>query len=130
MIAKGTFELTMQADPPYDTVDGVVLTRIRFDKRFSGALEATSVVNMMGARTPIEDSAGYVALERVTGTLDSKRGTFVLQHLGVMSCGAQTLAVTVVPASGTGDLKGLSGRMEIQIVEGQHLYTLDYRLAE
>src|ERR1700691_6244417 len=80
MIAKGSFDLTMHPEPPYDAVDGVTLARVRFDKRFAGPLEATSEVNMMAARTPVDGSAGYVAIERVVGALEGKRGTFVLQH--------------------------------------------------
>lgn len=77
-----------------------------------------TALDMIGARTPVDGSAGYVAIERVTGTLDGKQGTFVLQHSGVMTRGARSLSVTVVPDSGTSELKGLSGRMDIKIVEG------------
>ncbi|MDQ3368974.1 MAG: DUF3224 domain-containing protein [Myxococcota bacterium] len=129
MTVKGTFEITMHAEPPYDAVDGVTLGRVGFDKRFVGPLDATSHVQMIGARTPVADSAGYVAIERVTGTLEGRRGTFVLQHSGVMMRGALALTVTVVPDSGTGELRGISGRMAIQVVEGQHRYELEYELA-
>jgi hypothetical protein len=130
MHIKGTFEITMVAEPPYDVVDGVSLGRVRFDKRFAGPLEGTSVVHMLGARTPVDGSAGYVALERVTGTLQGRRGTFVLQHTGVMDRGAPSLTVTVVPDSGTGELAGLTGRMDIKIVGGQHHYQLEYELGQ
>jgi len=129
MIAKGTFEITMSADPPYDVVDGVSLGKVHFDKRFSGPLEATSVVAMLGVRTPVKSSAGYVAIERVTGALDGKRGTFVLQHSGTMNRGQLSLVVSVVPDSGTGELAGLSGQMRIDVEGGQHFYTLDYELS-
>ena len=129
MKIEGTFEVTMTAEPPYDDVDGVTLARVAFDKRFRGPLDATSKVNMIGARTPVQGSAGYVAIERVRGTLDGKEGTFVLQHSGLMNRGAPSLTVTVVPDSGTGALKGLSGTMEIRIVDGKHFYTFDYELA-
>lgn len=125
MNIKGTFEVKMAAEPPYEVVDGVSLARMTFDKRFFGPLDATSKVHMLGARTPVEGSAGYVAIERVTGTLAGKQGTFVLQHSGIMTRGARTLSVTVVPDSGTGELKGLTGRMDIQIVDGQHLYDFE-----
>lgn len=128
MNIQGTFEVTMHAEPPYETVEGVALARARFDKRFSGPLDATSTVHMLSARSPVEGSGVYVAMERVTGTLSGKRGTFVLHHTGVMKRGAQTLSVGVVPDSGTGELRGLSGRMEIRIVEGQHYYELDFEL--
>jgi hypothetical protein len=128
MNVKGTFDITMSAEPPYDVVDGVTLARVGFDKRFHGPLEATSKVSMIGARTPVEGSGGYVAIERVTGTLDGKKGTFVLQHSGTMARGARSLSVTVVPDSGTGELRGLSGRMDIQVVEGKHHYDFDFEL--
>ncbi len=129
-VVKGSFEITMHPEPPYEMVDGVSLARIRFDKRFAGALDATSMVHMIGARTNVEGSAGYVAMERVTGVLAGRRGTFVLQHRGLMTRGAPTLDVTVVPDSGTGELAGLTGRMDIQIREGQHFYELTYQLGE
>ena len=129
MNAKGTFEIQMSAEPPYDVVDDVSLGRVSFDKQFTGALEATSKVHMIGARTPTEGSGGYVAIERVTGTLEGKRGTFVLQHNGIMARGTRTLSVTVVPDSGTGELRGLSGKMDIQIVEKKHHYVFDYEIA-
>lgn len=128
MNAKGTFALTMHGEPPYDVVEGVSLARVRFDKRFQGALDATSVVHMIGARTPVDGSAGYVALERVTGVLAGKSGSFVLQHSGTMNRGAASLMVTVVADSGTGDLKGLSGSMRIEVKEGQHFYDFDYEV--
>jgi hypothetical protein len=126
MNAKGTFEITMSAEPPYDEVEGVSLARVTFDKRFAGPLEGTGRVVMLGARTPVEGSAGYVALERVAATLEGRRGTFVLQHTGVATRGALSLSVTVVPDSGTGELRGLSGKMDIQIVEGRHHYDFDF----
>jgi len=130
MIAKGTFEVTLHPEPPYDDVDGVTLGRVRIDKTFtSGPLEATSVVEMIGARTKIPSSAGYVAIERVRGLLSGKRGSFVLQHSGSMQGGAMSLVVTIVPDSGTGELAGIRGKMVIEIVEGKHFYELDYDLA-
>ena len=128
MNVKGTFEVTMKPDPTSDVVDGVSLGQLTLEKRFAGPLEATSKGHMLAARTPVESSAGYVAIERVTGTLDGKRGTFVLQHSGVSTRGARSLSVNVVPDSGTGELQGLSGRMDIQIVEGKHFYELVYEL--
>ncbi len=130
MIVKGTFDITMHPEPPYDAVDGVTLARARIDKRFTGPLDATSEVNMIGARTPVEGSAGYVAIERVKGTLAGRCGTFVLQHRGVMTRGARSLSVTVVPDSGTDQLKGISGEMDIQIVDGKHFYELSYELGD
>lgn len=128
MNAKGPFEVTMKAEPPYDARDGVILARVTFDKMFSGVLEATSVVQMIAARTPVADSAGYVAIERVEGTLQGKRGSFILQHSGVSTRGTKTLSLTVVPDSATGELTGLSGSMKIDIIEGKHFYDFEYRL--
>ncbi len=128
MIAKGTFEIQMTPEPPYSTADGITLARVRIVKQFAGDLVGASTVDMMGARTPVSGSAGYVAIERVIGTLAGREGTFVLQHSGVMTRGKQELTVTVVPDSATGELVGLSGRLAIDIVEGKHFYTFEYEL--
>ena len=129
MQAKGTFEVKMTAEPPFSEHEGVSLGRATFEKTFRGDLDATSTVHMIGARNAnVPTSAGYVALERVTGTLAGRRGTFVLQHNGIMNRGKGSLDCTVVPDSGTGELSGLSGRLAIDIVEKQHHYTFDYEL--
>lgn len=128
MNAKGTFEIEMSGEPPYDTVEGVSLSRARFDKTFSGPLAATSQVEMLAARTPVEGSAGYVAIERIDGVLEGKRGTFVVMHVGVMNRGERSLEIRIVPDSGTGELAGIAGRMDIQIVAGQHHYEIEYTL--
>jgi hypothetical protein len=129
MIAKGTFQVKITPEPPYDVDGGVSLGRAAIEKVFSGPLEATAKATMIGARTKVESSAGYVAIERVTGTLDGKRGTFVLQHSGTMNRGVPSLTVTVVPDSGTGELEGIQGRMAIDIVDGQHFYSLEYEIS-
>jgi hypothetical protein len=103
--------------------------RMLLDKRFAGDLEATSKGQMLAVRTAVEGSAGYVALELVEGALAGRNGTFVLQHTGTMERGAQQLSVTVVPDSGTGELEGLAGRMQIIIAEGKHSYQFDYTLS-
>lgn len=126
MNAKGSFDVVAHPEPPYDTVDGVSLGRMSFDKRFAGALVATSTVQMLAARTPVEGSAGYVVIERITGTLEGRTGSFVAMHMGVMTRGVPSLSITIVPDSGTGALAGISGRMDIQIVEGKHFYELEY----
>ena len=126
--ANGTFEVTIAAQPPHDVVDGVSIGRVTIAKRFAGELAATSAVEMLGVRTPVDGSAGYVAIERVTGALAGRTGTFVLQHVGAMARGQLELHVTVVPDSGTGELTGLRGRMAIEIVEGVHRYALAYEL--
>ena len=130
MNAKGTFEITGHPEPPYDTFDGVTLARVSFDKRFSGALEGSGQVQMIGARTPVEGSAGYVAIERVTAVLRGRPGTFALQHTGIMNRGTPSLTITVVPDSGTDQLAGLAGTMAIIIAaDGKHSYEFDYTLA-
>src|SRR5262245_45420039 len=128
MIAKGSFEVVLQREPPFDSTDGITLARASLEKRFSGPLEATSKAQMLAARTPVETSAGYVALERITGTLDGRRGAFVVVHLGLMTRGAPSLSITIVPDSGTGELAGIAGKMDIQIVDGKHFYEIDYTL--
>jgi hypothetical protein len=124
--AKGTFEVTMDAHPPYDVVGGVSIGRVSITKRFAGELEGGSTVEMLGARTAVAGSAGYVAIERVTGSLAGRTGSFVLQHSGIMTRGKPELSVRVVPDSGLGDLAGIAGAMTIDIVDGKHFYTFDY----
>lgn len=125
---SGSFDITRTAEPPFDAADGVVLGRMRFDKTFRGALEATSVVHMTSAMTSVKGSAGYVAVERITGSLAGKAGSFVVLHTGLMDRGAPSLTITVVPDSGTGELVGLAGEMAIEIVEGEHRYRMTYTL--
>lgn len=118
----------MQGEPPFDERDGISLGRARFDKKFHGALEATSVVHMTSVRTTIPNSAAYVAIERIEGTVDGKRGSFCVTHLAGMNRGAESLVISVVPDSGTGELVGLTGQMKIRIVERKHFYDFDYAL--
>ena len=127
--ASGTFEvkLTPQVD---DKAGDPTIGRLSIDKQYHGALEATSKGQMLAIRTAVEGSAGYVAMERVTGTLNGRSGTFALQHTGTMTRATPQLSVTVVPDSGTGQLVGLAGKMTINIVDGKHLYEFDYAIAE
>jgi hypothetical protein len=125
----GRFEVQLQAEPPFDVSDGVTLGRARFDKTFTGALEATSVVHMTSARTALPDSAAYVAVERITGSLEGRAGSFCVVHLATMNRGAQSLRITVVPDSGSGGLLGLRGEMRIRLERGQHHYEFEYELA-
>ena len=125
--ASGTFEVKLS--PQVDGEEGgACVGRMLIDKRFAGDLAAASRGQMLAVRTAVEGSAGYVAMELVTGALHGRAGTFVLQHTGTMERGAQSLSVTVVPDSATGDLEGLAGRMEIVIAEGGHSYHFDYTL--
>lgn len=126
-IATGAFSVKMQ--PEADTSGETGSARMRLDKRYFGPLEATAAGTMLGARTEVEGSAGYVAVERVFGTLDGRRGSFVLQHFGIMESGNFHLDIRVVPDSADGELKGLRGRMGIRIeAGGAHYYTLEYTL--
>ncbi len=102
--------------------------RLTIAKKFHGDLEATSKGEMLAAGTETKGSAGYVAVEKVTGRLNGRAGSFVLQHSGTMRRGEGRLTVTVVPDSGTGELAGLAGSMTINITDGKHYYELDYTL--
>jgi hypothetical protein len=104
------------------------LGRMTIDKTFSGDLEATSRGQMLTAGTDMKGSAGYVAIERVTGALLGRTGSFILQHNGTMARGEPKLSITVVPDSGTGELVGLAGSMQIVIAEGRHSFELEYTL--
>lgn len=116
----------MKGEPPFDTVDGVTLSNATLDKTFTGAIVGTSTVHMLAARTPVDMSAGYVAIERIHGTLDGRTGTFALLHVGVMNRGERALTVRIVPDSGTGELATISGSMDIRIVDKKHHYEIEY----
>ena len=126
--ATGSFEVKTIPQPAEDVAGGAAIGRLLLDKRFQGDLEAKSVGVMLGARTPVQGSAGYVAQEVVTGTLKGREGSFVLQHYGVMNKGALEQIVTIVPDSGTGTLTGLAGKMTIVVENGAHTYDLDFTL--
>ena len=128
-IAEGAFDIKLvpqSADP----AGGESISRVLLDKCFHGALDATSKGQMLAMRTAVEGSAGYVAMEVVTGKLEGRQGSFVLQHSGTMNRGAAALTLTVVPDSGTGELAGLSGTMAIDIAAGKHNYRFEYSLAK
>jgi len=126
--ASGTFEVKLNPQPSDDKVGDPTIGRMSIDKQFHGDLEGTSKGQMLTAMTDVKGSAGYVAIERITGTLHGRNGTFALQHTGTMQRGAPQLSVTVVPDSGTGQLVGLAGKMEIKIVDGKHSYEFEYTL--
>ena len=130
MRARGTFEVRLGPLATYDQAEGSTLGRMSIDKQFRGDLEASSKGEMLSAGTDVKGSAGYVAIERVAGTLHGRSGSFVLQHSGTMTRGVPQLSVTVVPDSGTDDLAGLSGRMTIAIADGDHSYEFEYTIAE
>lgn len=128
-IAAGPFDVKLEPLPSEAHPDGWTLGRRSIDKRFHGDLEATSRGEMLSAGAGVKGSAGYVAIEHVTGTLIGRRGTFVLQHHGIMNRGAGELTITVVPDSATGELEGLTGTMSITIAPGgAHSYEFRYVL--
>ena len=127
--ASGTFEVKLNPLPVENQADGSSLGRMSIDKQFHGDLEAASKGQMLTAGTDIKGSAAYVAIERVSGTLQGRSGSFVLQHNGILTRGAAQQSISVVPDSASGELLGLSGRMTIRIVEGKHFYDFEYTLA-
>jgi hypothetical protein len=128
--ASGPFEVSLKPLPMDTDSESQLLGRMSIDKRFQGDLEATSTGQMLTGGTSIRNSAAYVAIERVTGTLRGRKGSFALQHTGTMNRGVPSLVITVVPDSGTDQLEGLKGTMTINIEAGKHSYQLDYTLAD
>jgi hypothetical protein len=128
--ARGDFEVKVAPVAQDDLPDGAAMGRYSLDKTYHGDLQATGKGEMLTAGTPVEGSAAYVAIEHVTGTLDGKKGSFILQHHGTMGHGEQHLEITVVPDSGTGELVGLAGSLEITIADGKHSYALEYTLPD
>jgi len=129
--ATGTFDVKITPQKPDNPVsEEAKFGRMTIDKQFHGDLDATSKGEMLAGMTDVKGSAGYVALERVTGSLKGHTGSFILQHTGSMDRGAQQLTITVVPDSGTGQLTGLKGQMKIIIAEGKHSYEFDYSLPQ
>ncbi|WP_043291426.1 DUF3224 domain-containing protein [Pseudoxanthomonas spadix] len=128
--ATGTFEVKIQPQGEVGPAgsDGNSLGRMSLDKTFSGDLVGTGSGEMLAARSSVPSSAAYVAIERVTGALDGKAGTFVLVHRGVMHGDTQQLEVLISPESGTGALAGIAGSLKIRIEGGKHFYDLDYTL--
>jgi hypothetical protein len=127
--AKGTFDVRLAPQASGDKEMDDAIGRMTIDKRFHGDLDGISKGQMLAVRTAVDGSAGYVAMEKVTGTLHGRTGTFVLQHSGTMTRGAQALTLTVVPDSGTGELTGIAGRMAIRIDGRAHFYEFDYTMA-
>lgn len=126
----GHFEVTLTPQAAAVGIEAAKLGRMTLQKRFSGDLNAHSLGEMLSAMTDVKGSAGYVAIERVTGTLCGLQGSFVLMHTGTMHRGQAQLSVQVVPDSGTDALQGLTGSMGIQIADGQHSYTFEFTLPE
>jgi Protein of unknown function (DUF3224) len=128
--ASGSFEIKMVRQPITEEEAKTVSVRMTSDKQFHGDLEGTSTGEMLGVNTTVKDSAGYVALERVSGKLKGRTGTFMLQHSSTMARGTQQQSITVVPDSGTDQLAGLAGSMIIKITDGKHFYEFDYTLPD
>ncbi|MBX3052484.1 MAG: DUF3224 domain-containing protein [Caldilineaceae bacterium] len=126
--ATGSFDVVIKPQGEPDTTAGAKLGRMSIDKQFHGDLSGVGKGEMLSALTDTEGSAGYVAIERVVGTLHGRRGSFVFQHTGTMNRGAQQLSISVVPDSGSGELTGLSGIFLLTIEDGNHLYTFEYSL--
>jgi len=126
--ASGSFDVSVTPLPNADVSSDPLLGRFLLIKKFSGDLEASARGHMLSAGTATKGSAGYVAIDHITGTLQGRKGSFVLQHSGSMKRGAPTLSVLVVPDSGTGELTGLTGTLNINIVEGKHFYDFLYSI--
>ena len=126
----GAFDVKLTPQASDDKAEGAALGRMSIDKTYHGDLDATGKGEMLTAGSSVKDSGVYVAVERVAGALQGRKGTFALHHRGVMTRGAPQLAISVVPDSGTGQLAGLSGTMTINIVDGKHFYEFDYTIAD
>lgn len=126
--AKGEFEVKVSPLPLDGPAEDSKLGRLALEKTFKGPLAATGKGQMLTVDSEVEGSGVYVAVERLTGTLDGKKGTFALHHRGVMTRGQPALSVLVVPDSGTGELAGLTGTLHITIEGGKHFYDLEYEL--
>lgn len=126
---RGTFDVKLTPEGQEDKAEGSSLGRMRLEKHFHGDLDGTGQGQMLTGGTDVPGSAGYVAIERVRCVLEGRRGSFVLQHSGTMSkSGGFELSIAVVPDSGSGELRGLRGKFDIQIVDGQHFYEFSYTL--
>lgn len=129
MQAHGDFEVQLVAQGQEPFFEHPTLGRRSIDKQYSGGLNAHALGQMLSAGGGVPGSAGYVAIERVSGELDGRAGSFVLMHRGIMDRGQPQLEVMVVPDSGTDELLGLSGSMQISIDSGRHSYVFDYEFA-
>jgi Protein of unknown function (DUF3224) len=126
--AAGDFEVTVTPLAPDDSIQGTSIGRFALNKRFHGDLEAASKGVMIGAGNLAAGTAGYVAIEEVTGSLQGRRGSFALQHNSTMDGGRFDIGVKVVPGSGSGELEGIAGIMTILIADRGHGYAFDYDL--
>lgn len=130
VLATGTFDVSLTPQPAGEQPDGVALGRLSISKQYAGDLIGSGRGEMLSAVTQTKGSAGYVAIEHVSGSLHGREGGFVLQHSGSMDRGAQQLSITVVADSGSGQLAGITGRCMITIAEGKHSYEFEYSLPQ
>ncbi|WP_093802482.1 DUF3224 domain-containing protein [Streptomyces sp. Wb2n-11] len=128
--AAGTFELVWDEKPPYSDEEGTQLSKVVVTKTFTGDIQGTSVTELIKAMTSEPTSAGYVAVERLTGTVHGRKGTFVLQHSAISTRGEGDLNIVIVPDSGTGELSTISGKLNVVVADGTHSYTLEYDLGD
>ncbi|HEU4414915.1 MAG TPA: DUF3224 domain-containing protein [Candidatus Angelobacter sp.] len=129
--ATGSFEVKMAPQKPDNPIEEAAnIGRMSLDKQFHGDLEATSKGEMLAISPDTKGSGVYVALERVTGTLKGRTGSFVLHHTGIMNRGVPQLTISVAPDSGTGQLTGITGTMNINIAGGKHSYDFEYTLPD
>ena len=124
--ATGTFEVKLA--PQDDKSDDKSLGRLTVEKQWHGDLEGTSKGQMLTGGDVAKGSAGYVAIEKFSGSLNGRKGTFILQHSATMTRGEGQLTITVVPDSGTDQLEGLTGKLTIKIADGKHSYDFEYTL--
>jgi hypothetical protein len=124
---QGAFSIQLKPQVASIGLENASIGRQIFDKQFRGDLEAMSQGEMLSCMGHVQGSAGYVAIERVTGTLQGKQGSFALMHMGTMTRGEKGLKIHVIPDSGTEELQGLQGNMDIQILDGQHFYNFEFR---
>ena len=126
--AAGQFDVSVTPAGAGASENGTTTGRMLIDKRYHGELSGSGKGEMLTAVTGTPGSAAYVAIERINGTLHGRKGSFVVQHSGTRKDGLNTLAIAIVPDSGSGDLAGISGTMGIDIIDGKHFYTVNYRL--
>jgi hypothetical protein len=130
--AAGSFDVKVTPQKPDTQIARAAnIGRLTIDKRFHGDLEGTGKGEMLASQSDVPGSAGYVAMERITGTLNGRSGGFILQHSATMTRGAPVSSIVVVPDSGTGELRGISGRMTVTVdAEGSHSYEFDFRFEQ
>ena len=128
-IAKGEFEVRVLPQPADENVGDPAIGRLALDKTFTGGLAGVSKGQMLGSQSETESGkGGYVAMERFVGTLDGKKGSFLLQHIGTMDDRGAVMDISVVPGTGTDELKGIGGKFTIKIEGKKHFYEFEYTL--